>query len=47
MLEELVGDEHSGLLQKLVNYGQKSFITLAPGPNVINLFAAVIYKFSY
>jgi hypothetical protein len=47
MLEKLVGDEHSGLLLKLVNYGQKRFITFSPGPNVINLFAAVIYEFSY
>jgi hypothetical protein len=28
----LVGDKHSGLLRKFVNYGQKSFITLAPAP---------------
>jgi hypothetical protein len=27
----LVGDENSGLSRKYVNYGQKSFITLAPG----------------
>jgi hypothetical protein len=31
MLEKLARDKHSGLLQKFVNYGQKSFITLAPG----------------
>ncbi len=26
---------------------EKRFITLTPGANVIKLFAAVIYKFSY
>ena len=29
-LERLVMDKHSSLLRKLVNYGEKSFITLAP-----------------
>jgi hypothetical protein len=29
-LEKLARNEHSSLLQKSVNYGQKSFITLAP-----------------
>jgi hypothetical protein len=27
----LARDKHSSLLQKFINYGQKSFITLAPG----------------
>ncbi len=31
MLEKLVEDEYSSLLRKFVNYGQTSFITLAPG----------------
>jgi hypothetical protein len=30
-LERLGRDKHYSLLQKSVNYGQKSFITLAPG----------------
>ncbi len=30
-LEKLVRNNHLSLLQKLVNYGQKSFITLCPG----------------
>jgi hypothetical protein len=30
-LERLARDKHSSLLQKLVKYGQKSFIKLAPG----------------
>ncbi len=29
--------------RKFANYGQKSFITLGPGPNDINLFMYVIY----
>ncbi len=29
--ERLAGDKHFRLLRKSVNYGQKSFITLAPG----------------
>ncbi len=31
------------ILQKFENYGEKSFIKFAPGPNVINLFMSVIY----
>jgi hypothetical protein len=30
-MEGLARDKHSSLLWKFVNYGQKSFITLAPG----------------
>jgi hypothetical protein len=30
-LERLAKDKHSSFLQIFVNYGQKSFITLAPG----------------
>ncbi len=30
MLEKLVSDKHSSLFQKLINYGQKRFITLGP-----------------
>jgi hypothetical protein len=30
-LEKLARDKHSSLLQKLVNYDRKSFITLGPG----------------
>ena len=45
--ERLARDKHSSLLRKFVNYTQKSFITLAPGPNVIKLFMTVIDEFSY
>jgi hypothetical protein len=31
-------DKHSSLLQKIVNYGQKSFITLVPGPMQLKEF---------
>jgi hypothetical protein len=31
--------EHSSLIQKILNYGQKRFITMTPGANVIKLFA--------
>jgi hypothetical protein len=34
-LEKLAWDKHSSLQQKLVNYGQKSFVTLAPGSIVV------------
>jgi hypothetical protein len=30
-MEKLARDKHSSILQKSVHYGQKSFITLAPG----------------
>jgi hypothetical protein len=30
-LERLARDKRSGLLRKFINYGSKSFITLAPG----------------
>ncbi len=33
MLEKLVGDKHSSLLRKFVNFGQKGFIILTPGLN--------------
>jgi hypothetical protein len=33
-LEKHARDKHSSLLRKFVNYGQKSFITLAPGLRV-------------
>ncbi len=36
-LERLARDKHSSLLQKSVNYGQKSLITLAPVPSVISI----------
>ncbi len=35
---------NTNLLRKFVNYGQKSFVTLGPGPNVKRLFTSVIYK---
>ncbi len=45
-LEKLVArDKHSSLVRKYVNYRQKSFITLAPGPNVTKNLTSVIYKF--
>jgi len=31
MLEKHAREKHSSLLRKLVNYAQKSFITLGPG----------------
>ncbi len=31
-LEKLVKDKYTSLLQKIVNYGLKKFITLALGP---------------
>ncbi len=37
-LEKLARDKHSSLLQKIVNYGQKSFITLVPGPMQLKEF---------
>jgi hypothetical protein len=37
-LEKLARDKLSSLLLTSVNYGQKSFITLTPGANVIKLF---------
>ncbi len=37
-LEQLAKDKYSSLLQKSVIYGQKSFITLGPGVNVIEFF---------
>ncbi len=37
-LEVLAMDKHSSLLLQLVNYGQKSFIILATGANVIKPF---------
>ncbi len=36
--KKLTNDKHSSLLRKSVIYGQKSFITLSPGPYVIKLF---------
>jgi hypothetical protein len=38
----LPNDQQSSLLRKFINYGQKSFITLALGPNNI-YFTVVIY----
>jgi len=38
MLERLASGKQSSLLQKFINYGQKSFITFASGPNDIKLF---------
>jgi hypothetical protein len=46
MLERLAMDKHSSLLQKFVNYRQKSFVTLGPVANVIKLFTAVSYTLS-
>ncbi len=33
LLEKLTNDKHSSLLRKYVIYGQKSFITMGPGPS--------------
>jgi hypothetical protein len=38
LLDKLAKDKHSSLLQKSVNYRQKSFITLTKGANAIKLF---------
>jgi hypothetical protein len=40
-LERLAMDKHSSLLQKLVNYDRKKFITLGPGSGIINYLAIV------
>jgi hypothetical protein len=32
--------KHNSLVEKYLNQGQKSFITLAPGLNLINLFSS-------
>ncbi len=37
MLERLARDKHSSLLQKSVNYGQKSFIRQPPGQRLVVL----------
>jgi hypothetical protein len=42
-----LSNKHSRLVQKIVNCGQKSFVTLATGANVLKLFKAVIYERSY
>ncbi len=34
-MEKLARDKHSSLLRKSLNYGQKSFMTLASGPGAI------------
>jgi hypothetical protein len=38
---KLAQEKYSSLLQKFVNYGQKSFITLAPGKNTLDYFSIV------
>jgi hypothetical protein len=43
-LERPATDKNSSLVLTVVDYGQKSFIKLTPGPNVIKLFTAVIYS---
>ncbi len=42
-LERLVRDIHYNILKTFVNYGQKRFLTFAPGVHVIKLFTTVIY----
>jgi hypothetical protein len=37
-LEEVARDKHLSLLRKIVNYGLKQLITLAPGVTVAHLF---------
>jgi hypothetical protein len=42
LLENIrLGWKSSSLLRKFLNYGQKSFIRLASGPNIKKLFASV------
>jgi hypothetical protein len=36
-------DEYYSLLRKSVNYGNKKFYKIGPGPTVIKLFMSVIY----
>jgi hypothetical protein len=38
------GQTHESLFCKFVNYKQKSFISLAPVPNVIKLFTDTIFE---
>jgi hypothetical protein len=38
--------KHSSILRKFVNYGQKGFITLGHGLNVIKGFTGIICEFS-
>jgi hypothetical protein len=45
-MEELARDKHSSIPQKLVNYRQKCFITLAPVADFIKLFMATILAVS-
>ncbi len=42
----LISLTNTSFVQKSVNHGQKSFITLVPGSNVLKLFTAVIYEVS-
>jgi hypothetical protein len=42
---QMTNDKHFSLLRNSVIYGQKSFITLTPGSNVIKKFLSVIYEF--
>jgi hypothetical protein len=44
---KLAMDKHSSLLQKIINYRQKSFIKLATGPKAINTFIVCKVQFSY
>jgi len=44
-LEKLVMNKHSTLLQKLVNYGQNSFITLSPVQVYPNFLAYFLLSF--
>jgi hypothetical protein len=45
-LERLDRDKHSSLFGPLIKHEEKRFYkTLGPGPNIIKLFTAVIYKF--
>jgi hypothetical protein len=39
-----VCDKHSSLLRKLVNYGQKSFITMGPGAFFIQRFSSLMVE---
>jgi len=38
---ESLARANTSLLQAFVNSGQKSFITLTPGPDVIKLFTSI------
>ncbi len=45
MLGMLARDKHTSVFLLFVIEGEKSFISLTPGSDVIKLFTALIYEF--